>query len=123
MIIVKEFSFEAAHFLPNLPDDHKCKRLHGHSFRIEVHVKGNLDPTNKWVMDYGEISLIVKPIIEEYLDHRLLNEVEGLENPTSEQIAIWLWNKISNKLKGLYQIVVHETCTARAIYNGGENEK
>lgn len=118
MIIVKEFRFEAAHFLPNLPQDHKCKRLHGHSFRFEVYIEGKLDPTYNWVMDFGDISKIVKPIVEEYLDHRLLNEIEGLENPTSEQIAIWLWNKIKPKIPNLKQIVVHETCTAKAIYHG-----
>jgi len=120
MVIVKEFSFEAAHYLPNLPESHKCKRLHGHSFRFEVHVEGKVDPVYRWVMDFGEISKIVKPIVEEHLDHRLLNEIEGLENPTSEQIAIWLWKKIKPLLSNLKQIVVHETCTARAIYNGDE---
>jgi 6-pyruvoyltetrahydropterin/6-carboxytetrahydropterin synthase len=118
MIVVKEFSFEAAHYLPNLPDNHKCKRLHGHSFRFEVHVEGDLDPMYNWVMDFGEISKIVKPIVEEFLDHRFLNEIEGLENPTSEQIALWLWNKIKPSIPNLKRIVVHETCTARVEYSG-----
>ncbi|MFN3603860.1 MAG: 6-carboxytetrahydropterin synthase QueD [Leptonema sp. (in: bacteria)] len=118
MVISKEFRFEAAHYLPNLPEHHKCRRLHGHSFRFEVVIEGRIDPRKKWVLDYGEISKIVKPIVEEYLDHRLLNEVEGLENPTSEQIAIWLWEKIKPKLSNLKQIVVYETCTTKAIYTG-----
>lgn len=120
MIISKMFTFEAAHYLPNLPNDHKCKRLHGHSFRFEVFVENFLDPVYKWVMDYGEISRIVKSIVDEYLDHRLLNEIEGLENPTSEQIAIWLWRKIYPKIPNLKQIIVYETCSSKAIYNGEE---
>ncbi len=118
MIISKEFRFESAHFLPNLPDGHKCKRLHGHSFRVEVFIKGDLDSELGWVMDFGDVSKIVKPIIENELDHRLLNEIEGLENPTSENIAIWLWRKIKPLLPTLYQIIVYETCTAKAIYFG-----
>jgi len=118
MDIVKDFSFESAHLLPNLPESHKCRRLHGHSFRVEVRVSGPVDETLAWVCDFAEITDIVRPIIEDELDHRYLNEIKGLENPTSESIAIWLWRRIKPSLPGLSEIVVHETCTARAVYRG-----
>ena len=118
MEIAKDFSFEAAHLLPNLPESHKCRRLHGHSFRVEVHVSGELDAERNWVCDYADITEVVAPIIDGVLDHRYLNEIEGLENPTSEGIAVWLWERIKPELPGLSRIIVHETCTARAIYSG-----
>ncbi len=118
MDIVKTFTFEAAHLLPNLPDSHKCKRLHGHSFRVEVRVRGDLDPKLNWVMDFDEITGVVRPIIENELDHRYLNDVSGLENPTSEAIALWLFRRIASRLRGLCEVVVHETCTARAVCTG-----
>ncbi|MCU0825127.1 MAG: 6-carboxytetrahydropterin synthase QueD [Leptospira sp.] len=114
----KTFGFEAAHFLPNVPDGHKCKRVHGHSFRFSVHLKGNLDPATGWLMDFGELKSIVKPIIEEHLDHYMLNDVPGLENPTSENITIWLWNKLKPKLPLLDKIIVYETCTSSSVYRG-----
>jgi 6-pyruvoyltetrahydropterin/6-carboxytetrahydropterin synthase len=114
----KTFGFEAAHFLPNVPDGHKCKRVHGHSFRFAVHLKGELDPNSGWLMDFGELKSIVKPIIEENLDHFMLNDVPGLENPTSENITIWLWNKLKPKLPLLDKIVVFETCTSSSTYRG-----
>ncbi|MCC6575086.1 MAG: 6-carboxytetrahydropterin synthase QueD [Planctomycetes bacterium] len=118
MDIIKAFTFESAHLLPNLPEGHKCKRLHGHSFRVEIRVRGELDPKLNWVMDFDEISQVVKPIIENELDHRYLNDVKGLENPTSEGIAVWLWKRIRKQLPLLHEIVVQETCTARAVYKG-----
>lgn len=116
--IVKEFRFEAAHRLTNVDPGHKCGRLHGHSFRFEVRVRGEVDPEQGWVMDFGEISSVVKPIVDQKLDHNYLNDLEGLDNPTSEALCIWLWDQISPQIPGLYEITVHETCTARCIYQG-----
>mgnify|MGYP001006549228 CR=1 FL=1 len=113
----KSFQFEAAHRLPQLPADHKCHRLHGHSFQMEVVVEGECDPRMGWVMDYAEISAAVKPIWER-LDHYYLNDVPGLENPTSENIAKWLWDQLKPALPLLKEIVVAETCTARCVYRG-----
>jgi 6-pyruvoyltetrahydropterin/6-carboxytetrahydropterin synthase len=117
MEIYKSFTIEAAHRLPNLPDDHKCSRLHGHSFTIEVHVSGDIDETTGWVMDFADISVAIKPVFE-CLDHRYLNEIEGLENPTSENLAKWLWHKLNPQLPLLSSIVVNETCTSGCIYTG-----
>ena len=113
----KSYQFEAAHYLPHLPEDHKCRRLHGHSFHMEIAVEGPCDPKLGWVMDYADITKAVKPVWEQ-LDHHYLNEIEGLENPTSENVAIWLWNRLEPVLPGLREIVVAETCTARCIYRG-----
>lgn len=116
--LVKTYRFEAAHYLPNVPEGHKCRRMHGHSFKFEVHLKGNVDPDTGWLMDFGDVSRVIKPMIENYLDHYLLNDIEGLSNPTSEQLCIWLWNRIKPDLPMLTEIVVHETCTARCHYKG-----
>ena len=113
----KSFQFEAAHLLPRLPVAHKCRRLHGHSFKVEVVVAGECDPELGWLMDYADITAAFKPIWEK-LDHRHLNEIHGLENPTSEVIAVWIWNRLKRKLPLLTEIVVAETCTARASYRG-----
>ena len=118
MELRKIFQFEAAHLLPRLPKTHKCRRLHGHSFTVEIVVAGDLDPDLGWVMDYADITKIFKPIWEK-LDHRYLNEVPGLENPTSENIAIWIWTKLKPALPLLTEVVVAETCTARCVYRGG----
>ena len=116
--IVKEFKIEAAHRLPNLPPTHKCHRLHGHSFRIEVRVRGPLDPTLGWVIDFADISKAFAPVFDA-LDHHYLNEVPGLENPTSEVLAVWVWGRLAGALPGIAEVVVHETCTARCAYAGG----
>jgi len=113
----KTFQFEAAHLLPHLPKTHKCRRLHGHSFRAEIVITGPADPKLGWVMDYADISEAFKPLWEQ-LDHRYLNEVLGLENPTSENIALWIWTRLKPKLPLLTEIVVAETCTARCVYRG-----
>jgi 6-pyruvoyltetrahydropterin/6-carboxytetrahydropterin synthase len=113
----KTFQFEAAHLLPNLPQEHKCRRLHGHSFRAEIVVSGECDPTLGWVMDYADISDAFKPIWEQ-LDHRYLNEIAGLENPTSENIAAWIWAKLKPILPLLTEVAVAETCTARCVFRG-----
>ena len=117
MELRKTFQFEAAHLLPHLPEDHKCRRLHGHSFSVEIVVNGPCDPMLGWVMDYADISKAFRPIWEK-LDHYYLNEVEGLENPTSENIAIWIWKHLAPNLPLLTEVVVAETCTARCVYRG-----
>lgn len=117
MDIFKQFTIEAAHRLPNLPPEHKCSRLHGHSIRIEVHVSGEVGKTTGWVQDFGEISEAFKPIYNQ-LDHYYLNEIEGLENPTSENLARWIWARLKPALPLLSKIVVRETCTAGCIYTG-----
>lgn len=117
MEIFKEFGFEAAHRLPNVPAGHKCARLHGHSFRVQVHVRGPLDAKLGWVMDYGDIKALVKPVICE-LDHYYLNEIPGLENPTSENIARWMWQRLQDTLPGLCRIVIKETCSSGCVYEG-----
>ena len=113
----KTFQFEAAHLLPHLPKSHKCRRLHGHSFKVEIVVSGQCDPKLGWLIDYAEISRIFKPIWQR-LDHFYLNEIPGLENPTSEHIAGWIWKKLKPKLPLLTEVVVAETCTAKCVYRG-----
>ncbi|MBX3744679.1 MAG: 6-carboxytetrahydropterin synthase QueD [Verrucomicrobiae bacterium] len=113
----KSFQFEAAHLLPHLPADHKCRRLHGHSFVCEVAVSGPCHPHLGWVMDYADIKAAFRPLWER-LDHRYLNEIPGLENPTSENIAIWIWRELKPHLPALVEVAVAETCTARCIYRG-----
>src|SRR3954452_3141731 len=117
MEIFTELGFEAAHRLPNVPEGHKCARLHGHSFRVTVHVVGEPGPETGWVMDFAELSDAFAPLHEQ-LDHRLLNDVDGLDNPTSEVLAAWIWERLVAVLPGLSKVVVRETCTAGAIYRG-----
>ena len=116
-LLTRDFSFESAHFLPFVPKEHKCRRLHGHSFRISVALSGPVDPNNGMVIDYSEIKKTVSPIIDS-LDHRLLNDIEGLENPTSENIAIYLSERIHfNKPVKLDYIRVYETCNTSCTLN------
>ncbi len=117
MEIFREFTFEAAHRLPNLPADHKCSRLHGHSFRVTVHVEGPLLPREGWVMDFADLKRVFQPLYDR-LDHHYLNDIEGLENPTSEVLAMWIWERLAPSLAGLTQIVVRETCTSGCVYRG-----
>jgi 6-pyruvoyltetrahydropterin/6-carboxytetrahydropterin synthase len=117
MEIFTVYRFEAAHRLPNVPEGHKCARLHGHSFRVEIHVDGPVGEDTGWVMDFADVKAAFKPL-DEQLDHRYLNEVEGLENPTSENIARWIWRRLAPTLPGLSRVVVHETCTSGCSYNG-----
>ena len=117
MDIFKIFQIEAAHRLPNVPASHKCSRLHGHSFRIEVHVRGEPLAKEGWVMDFADIKSAFAPIFDR-LDHRYLNEIPGLENPTSEQLAVWIWNALKPALPSLGKLIVHETCTSGCIYEG-----
>lgn len=117
MDIFKRFTIEAAHRLPNLPPEHKCTRLHGHSFRIEIHVSGPVTQPQGWVQDFGDISEAIRPIYDQ-LDHYYLNEIEGLENPTSENLARWIWQRLAPRLPLLSRIVIRETCTAGCSYAG-----
>lgn len=117
MEIFKEFRIEAAHRLPNVPEGHKCARLHGHSFRITLHLAGDLDKDLGWVMDFADVGSAFRPVYEE-LDHHYLNEIEGLSNPTSENLARWVWERVSPALPLLSRVVIHETCTSGCAYEG-----
>ncbi|MEO5560247.1 MAG: 6-carboxytetrahydropterin synthase QueD [Dokdonella sp.] len=121
MDISKTFRIEAAHRLPQVPAGHKCARLHGHSFAIEVLVRGPLDPHLGWVMDFADIKIAFAPLYDQ-LDHNYLNEIPGLENPTSEILARWIWQNLKPRLPLLARIVVHETCTSASIYDGPASE-
>ncbi|HKQ59390.1 MAG TPA: 6-carboxytetrahydropterin synthase QueD [Candidatus Eisenbacteria bacterium] len=116
--LTKDYRFEAAHRLPMVPPDHKCARMHGHSFRIEVEVSGEVDPSKGWLLDFGDITKVVEPLLLKELDHRTLNDVPGLENPTSEHLCGWLWERLHTQIPGLSAITVHETCAARCTYRG-----
>ncbi|MEH6652422.1 MAG: 6-carboxytetrahydropterin synthase QueD [Motiliproteus sp.] len=117
MEIYKEFTFEAAHLLPNVPEGHKCGRLHGHSFFVRIYVSGEVDDHSGWIIDFSEIKQAFKPIYDR-LDHYYLNDIDGLENPTSEVLARWIWNELKPKLPLLSQILIKETCTSGCIYRG-----
>ncbi len=119
MEIFKEFTIEAAHFLLHLPEGHKCRRLHGHSFHIGIHLRGEVDAHTGWVMDFAEIGRRFQPLFEQ-LDHYCLNDIKGLENPTSENLARWIWGRLKPELSQLSKIIVRETCTAGCVYEGGE---
>ena len=120
MEIFKEFTFEAAHRLPNVPPGHKCHRLHGHSFRVTLHVQGPVGADSGWIVDFAELTEAFKPVHAQ-LDHNYLNEVEGLSNPTSENLARWVWQRVRPRLPQLSQVMVRETCTSGCIYRG-END-
>lgn len=117
MQIYKIFHIEAAHRLPHVPEGHKCARLHGHSFRVEIHVGGEPDAHTGWIMDYADIKAAFAPLYDQ-LDHHYLNEIEGLENPTSEHLAQWIFRHLQPSLPALDKVVVHETCTAGAVCTG-----
>jgi 6-pyruvoyltetrahydropterin/6-carboxytetrahydropterin synthase len=117
MDVFRVFQIEAAHRLPHVPEGHKCARLHGHSFRIEVHVSGELGTDSGWVMDFADLKAAFQPLFEQ-LDHRCLNDVDGLDNPTSEHLARWVWARLRADLPGLSKVVVQETCNAGCVYRG-----
>lgn len=112
--IVHDFVVEAAHYLPNVPEGHKCRRLHGHNYRIELHVHGPITEPYGWVMDFGELEAAARPLLTQ-LDHHLLNEVPGLDNPTAENIAAWLCRRLAPTLPLLEAVVVHENDRVRSI--------
>lgn len=115
--LVKSFTFEAAHRLPNMPEGHKCGRLHGHSFRVELACEGPPDPRTGILVDFADIKAGFKPLYSQ-LDHHYLNEIPGLDNPTSEVLALWIWERLKPALPSLSQVTVFETCTARCEYRG-----
>lgn len=117
MEIFKDFTLEAAHRLPNVPPGHKCSRLHGHSFRIRIEVAGEPGAQTGWIMDFGDLKAAFKPLYEQ-LDHHYLNDIPGLENPTSEVLAMWIWDRLKPALPELSQVTVHETCTSGCRYRG-----
>lgn len=117
MLLFTDFTFESAHRLPNVPEGHKCARLHGHSYRIRISVEGPLDPRLGWVMDFADVKRAFEPLHEQ-LDHRYLNEIPGLENPTSEHLAQWIWERLAPALPGLVEVEVRETCTSGCAYRG-----
>lgn len=120
MEIFKQFTIEAAHRLPHVPEGHKCGRLHGHSFGIEVHVDGPVDPATGWVMDYADIKAAFAPLFDR-LDHHYLNDVDGLDNPTSENLARWVWQHLQPSVPSLSQVVVRETCTGGVVWRGEQD--
>ena len=117
MEIYKEFSFDSAHFLPHVPEGHKCRNMHGHTYRLKVFIEGQPDPKLGWIMDFKELKDALSGVIEQ-LDHRLINDIPGLENPTAENITIWIWNQIKPMLTNLSRIELYETPTTGVIYKG-----
>lgn len=118
MEIWKDFTFEAAHLLPRVPEGHKCRRLHGHSYRVRVVVEGDLDPDLAWVVDYADLREAFEPIRRQ-LDHFYLNDIGGLENPTTEALAKWIWERLKPDLPALSRVEIGETCTSGCAYRGG----
>lgn len=117
MVIFKHFNFDSAHFLPKVPEGHKCKEVHGHTYRMTLEFEGEIDPEMGWLIDFAEIKKVVSPLIDT-VDHKLLNSIEGLENPTCEMIAQWFWNKITPKIPQLSKVILNETTTSGVIYSG-----
>jgi 6-pyruvoyltetrahydropterin/6-carboxytetrahydropterin synthase len=117
MEIFKDFQFEAAHRLPNAPEGHKCRRLHGHSYHVRLHLNGSVSADTGWVMDFADVTAGFRPI-HDCLDHQYLNDIAGLENPTCEVIAIWIWDRLKPSLPILNCVTIHETCTAGCSYRG-----
>ena len=115
--LTRTFQFEAAHWLPTFPEGHKCRRLHGHSFRVEIVVGGEVDPARGYLVDFGEIRDAVTPLIDQ-LDHRLLNDIDGLSNPTAELLAKWIYDRLRPAQPLLVAVRVHETCTSTAEFRG-----
>ncbi|KYP97175.1 6-carboxy-5,6,7,8-tetrahydropterin synthase [Sodalis-like endosymbiont of Proechinophthirus fluctus] len=115
--LYKNFTFESAHRLPYVPTGHKCSRLHGHSFLVRLEVTGEVDPHTGWIMDFANLKASFKPILNR-LDHYYLNDIPGLENPTSEVLAQWIWQQLKPQLPLLSAVAVKETCTAGCIYRG-----
>lgn len=116
MEIFREFTFEAAHRLPRVPEGHKCGRLHGHSYRAVIHVEGPVDEVAGWVLDFADLKTAWVPL-DDQLDHRYLNDIPGLANPTSENLAAWIWDRLAGALP-LSAVTVRETCTSGCTYRG-----
>lgn len=112
--IFKVFYFDSAHFLPNVPLNHKCRQMHGHTYKLIVHIKGSAQNREGWVLDFAELKNRINPVIES-VDHKVLNDIKGLENPTCENIAYWLWEKIKKEFPSLQKLELHETPTTGTI--------
>lgn len=117
MIIYKSFTFDSAHFLPNVPEGHKCKNMHGHTYKLTVFIHGKIAEPEGWVIDFSDLKKYINPIIDQ-LDHHCLNDLNGLENPTSENLSVWLWNRIKPLIPGLNKIELNETATSGVVYEG-----
>ena len=117
MEIYKEFSFEAAHLLPNVPEGHQCGRLHGHSFLVTIGIEGPVGEHSGWIIDFAELKQAFNPIYKQ-LDHYYLNDITGLENPTSENLAKWIWQRLKPQLPLLSRVEIKETCSSGCIYKG-----
>lgn len=117
MLLFKKFSFDAAHFLPNVPEGHKCREVHGHTYLLTVYLEGKPDPQLGWVMDFSLMKQAIEPVVKR-LDHKLLNHIEGLSNPTCENIAQWLWEQLKPQLPLLSKIELYETPTSGVVYEG-----
>ncbi len=117
MEIYKDFSFDAAHRLPNVPDGHKCGRLHGHTFQLRIVVSGLVSEDSGWIMDFADIKARFRPIYDQ-LDHHFLNEIDGLENPTSEILVQWIWQQLKPVIPQLIRLELKETCTSGCVYDG-----
>ncbi|MBU2914007.1 6-carboxytetrahydropterin synthase QueD [Reichenbachiella agariperforans] len=117
MVIFKKFAFDSAHFLPNVPEGHKCKNIHGHTYHLTVFLEGDLDEDFQWVMDFKDLKDVVKPVIDR-LDHNMINDIPGLENPTAERITVWIWDQIKPHLPLLSKLELNETPTSGVVYEG-----
>jgi 6-pyruvoyltetrahydropterin/6-carboxytetrahydropterin synthase len=117
MLIFKSFTFDSAHALPNVPEGHKCRNVHGHTYHLTAYIEGGLEPHLEWVIDFADIKKIIVPIVKE-LDHKYLNDLPGLENPTCERIAIWIWDRIKKDIPNLKRVQLNETPTSGVIYEG-----
>ena len=115
--LTHDFQFEAAHRLPKVPAGHKCQRLHGHSFKVQLSVRGPVNEDTGWFIDFGDLHDAWAPLHAQ-LDHNYLNDIPGLENPTSELLARWLWQRLVPALPQLARVTVAETCEARCEYDG-----
>ncbi len=113
----RDYHFEAAHRLPRVPATHKCSRVHGHSYHVTITLSGSIDSDMGWLVDFADVDRVIDPVIAR-IDHTLLNEIPGLENPTSELLAVWLWREIQPRLPGLTEIMLAETPTSRCVYRG-----
>lgn len=116
MLIFKALTFDAAHYLPQLPEAHKCRGMHGHTYRLKIWLEGKPNETG-WIMDFGEVKQKLQPVID-LLDHKVLNDVEGLINPTCESVAIWIWKKLKPVLPLLKKVELHETPSSGVVYEG-----
>tara|TARA_B110000196_G_scaffold54849_1_gene45390 strand:- start:76 stop:447 length:372 start_codon:yes stop_codon:yes gene_type:complete len=122
MLVYKKFNIESARSLPNVSESHPCYQLHGHSFKIIITVKGQMDKHTGFVTDFQEIENAFNPI-KKILDHSFLNKIEGLSNPTSENICIWIWDKIESSIPNICEIEIKETDSTGCIYRGRKNGK